>query len=106
MLVSGNYFDVLGIGMAAGSPIQAEDDWVPVSGGARGLVTVLSHQYWQRRFNGSAATVGTSMQINGHPLSNPRNNWLRIIASETGDQPRAGPGRDDSRLQVGVRICP
>jgi hypothetical protein len=80
MLVSGNYFDVLGIGMAAGSPIQAEDNWVPVSGGARGLVAVLSHQYWQRRFNGSAATVGTSMQINGHPLSNPRNNWLRIIA--------------------------
>ena len=36
MLVSGNYFDVLGTGMAAGSPIQAEDDRVPVSGGARG----------------------------------------------------------------------
>lgn len=69
MLVSGNYFDVLGIGMAAGSPIQAEDDRAPVSGGARGLVAVLSHQYWQRRFNGSAATVGTSMQINGHPFT-------------------------------------
>jgi putative ABC transport system permease protein len=118
ILVSGNYFDVLGVGMAAGSPIQAEDDRVPVSGGARGLVAVLSHQYWQRRFSGSAAAVGTSVQINGHPftivgvappgfhgtrvgslldvfmpmmfaaqvfdvpnwLSNPRSNWLRIIA--------------------------
>src|SRR5258708_1763743 len=69
MLVSGNYFDVLGIGMAAGSPIQAEDDRVPVSGGARGLVAVLSHQYWQRRFNGSAAVVGTSAQINGHSFT-------------------------------------
>src|SRR5207237_988168 len=118
MLVSGNYFDVLGIGMAAGSPIRAEDDQVPLGGGPRGLVAVVSHQYWQRRFNSSAAAGGTSVRINGHPftivgvappgfhgtrvgslpdvfvpmmfasqvfdvpnwLSNPRNNWLRIIA--------------------------
>ena len=46
MLVSGNYFDVLGVRMATGSPIQADDDRVPGSGGARGLVAVLSHQYW------------------------------------------------------------
>jgi predicted permease len=118
MLVSGNYFDVLGVRMAAGSPIGADDDRVPGSGGSHGLVAVLSHQYWQRRFNGDAAIVGSSLRINGHPftivavaprgfhgtrvgslpdvfvpmmfaarvfdvpnwLSNPRNNWLRIIA--------------------------
>ena len=54
MLVSGNYFDVLGVGMAAGSPIGADDDRVPGSGGARGLVAVLSHQYWKRRFSADA----------------------------------------------------
>jgi putative ABC transport system permease protein len=118
MLVSGNYFDVLGVRMAAGSPIRIEDDRVPDSGGARGLVTVLSHQYWKRRFHSDAAVVGSPVLINGHPftivgvapprfqgtrvgslpdvfapmmfaaqlfgpsdwLSNPRNNWLRIIA--------------------------
>ena len=118
MLVSGNYFDVLGVRMATGSPIQADDDRVPGSGGARGLVAVLSHQYWQRRFDSDPAIVGSSLRINGHPftivavappgfhgtrvgslpdvfvpmmfaarvydvpnwLSNPRNNWLRIIA--------------------------
>lgn len=118
MLVSGNYFDVLGVHMAAGAPIRAEDDQVPGSGGARGLVAVLSHQYWQRRFGSDTAIVGSSVRINGHPftivgvapsgfhgtrvgslpdvfvpmmfapevfdlqnwLSNPRNNWLRIIA--------------------------
>jgi predicted permease len=118
MLVSGNYFDVLGVRMATGSPIGADDDRVPGSGGARGLVAVLSHQYWKRRFDGNAAIVGSSLGINGHPftivavappgfhgtrvgslpdvfvpmmfadrvfdvpnwLSNPRNNWLRIIA--------------------------
>lgn len=45
MLISGNYFDVLGVRMATGSPIRADDDRVPASGGARGLVAVLSHQY-------------------------------------------------------------
>jgi predicted permease len=69
MLVSGNYFDVLGIGMATGSPIRADDDRVPASGGARGLVAVLSHQYWKRRFNSDAAIVGSSVRINGHPLT-------------------------------------
>jgi MacB-like periplasmic core domain len=51
MLVSGNYFDVLGVRTATGSPIGADDDRVPGSGGARGFVAVLSHQYWTRRFN-------------------------------------------------------
>jgi putative ABC transport system permease protein len=69
MLVSGNYFDVLGVGMATGSPIRADDDRVPASGGARGLVAVLSHQYWKRRFNSDAAIVGSSVRINGHPLT-------------------------------------
>jgi predicted permease len=69
MLVSGNYFDVLGVRMATGSPIGAGDDRVPGSGGARGLVAVLSHQYWKRRFNGDAATVGSFLRINGHPFT-------------------------------------
>lgn len=69
MLVSGNYFDVLGVGMAAGSSIRADDDRVPASGGARGLVAVLSHQYWKRRFNSDAAIVGSFVRINGHPVT-------------------------------------
>ena len=31
MLVSGNYFDVLGVAMTTGSPIRADDDRVPAS---------------------------------------------------------------------------
>jgi predicted permease len=69
MLVSGNYFDVLGVGMATGSPIRPDDDRVPASGGARGFVAVLSHQYWKRRFNSDPAIVGSSLRINGHPLT-------------------------------------
>ena len=44
MLVSGNYFDVLGLRMKAGSPIRPEDDEVEGTGGRRGLVAVVSWQ--------------------------------------------------------------
>jgi putative ABC transport system permease protein len=49
MLVSGNYFPVLGVEPAIGSAITADDDRIPVSGGARGLVAVVSHDFWMRR---------------------------------------------------------
>ena len=69
MLVSGNYFDVLGVRLATDSPIGHDDDRVPGSGGARGLVAVLSHQYWTRRFNADAGVVGSPIRINGHPFT-------------------------------------
>jgi hypothetical protein len=46
----------------AGAPAESR--------GARGLVAVLSHQYWKRRFKRSdAAIVRSSVRINGHPLT-------------------------------------
>jgi predicted permease len=69
MLVSGNYFGVLGITMGAGSPIGMDDDRVPGSGGTRGLVAVLSDRFWKRRFNSDAAVLGSSLNIDGHPVT-------------------------------------
>ncbi len=66
MLVSGNYFDVLGLRMKAGSPIRPEDDEVEGTGGRRGLVAVVSWRYWQRRLNSDAAAIGSTLRINGH----------------------------------------
>jgi putative ABC transport system permease protein len=65
MLVSGNYFSVLGVEMAIGSPIREDDDRTPESGGARGLVAVLSHQVWMQRFNGDPAIAGKPIRVNG-----------------------------------------
>src|SRR5262245_9283375 len=45
-LVSGNYFDVLGVRPALGRVFNQEDDRVP---GANPVI-VLSHNYWTRRF--------------------------------------------------------
>jgi predicted permease len=65
MLVSGNYFSVLGVDMAIGSPIREDDDRTPESGGARGPVAVLSHQVWMQRFNGDPAIAGKLIRVNG-----------------------------------------
>jgi predicted permease len=60
-LVSGNYFDVLGIEPAAGRLLTSSDDVLP--GGHP--VAVLSHRGWLRRFGGDPAAVGKDMLING-----------------------------------------
>ncbi len=60
-VVSGNYFPVLGVNMAAGRSILPEDDRVMGSG----RVVVLSHNLWQRHFGGDAAILGRDVILNG-----------------------------------------
>jgi predicted permease len=64
-LVSGNYFDVLGITPALGRLFTAEDDKSP--GGHP--VVVLSHAYWQRRFAGDPSIVGRQVIVNNTPMT-------------------------------------
>jgi predicted permease len=64
-LVSGNYFDVLGIKPALGRMFTAEDDKTP--GGHP--VVVLSHAYWQRRFAGDPSIVGRQVSVNNTPMT-------------------------------------
>ncbi len=64
-LVSGNYFDVLGIRPALGRLFTAEDDKTP--GGHP--VVVLSHAYWQRRFAGDPSIVGRQVSVNNTPMT-------------------------------------
>jgi predicted permease len=55
--VSGNYFVGLGVSPAVGRVFTAADELAPVA--------VISHNYWRRRFDGSAVAVGESLTING-----------------------------------------
>jgi predicted permease len=59
-LATGNYFDLLGIVPAAGRLLQPTDD---TAAGASPYA-VLSYEYWQSRFAGSASVVGSSIRIN------------------------------------------
>jgi predicted permease len=64
-MVTGNYFQVLGVQPAAGRFFGPSEDAVP---GAAPVI-VLSHGAWQRKFGGSAEVVGRAITINGAPFT-------------------------------------
>ena len=64
-LVSGNYFDVLGVRAIVGRTLTPDDDKTP---GAH-PVAVLSHDYWMRRFAGDPAVLNRSISLNDHPMT-------------------------------------
>jgi putative ABC transport system permease protein len=64
-LVSGNYFEVLGVRPALGRLFTLEDDKVP---GAQ-PVAVLSHGYWMRRFGGDPAILNQTLLVNNTALT-------------------------------------
>jgi predicted permease len=64
-LVSGNYFDVLGVRAFKGRLLTQEDDRIP---GAH-PVAVAGYGCWQRRFGGDPNVVGRSVKLNGHDFT-------------------------------------
>jgi predicted permease len=64
-LVSGNFFQVLGVRPWVGRLFSQEDDVTP---GAH-PVAVLSYAFWTRRFAKDAGIVGQTILINEHPVT-------------------------------------
>ncbi len=60
-MVSGNYFDVLGVKPAAGRTFLPEEDITRLTH----PVAVISHSLWQQRFGGSASVIDSEVLING-----------------------------------------
>lgn len=63
-VVSGNYFDVLGVRPFAGRLLRPEDD----REGAP-AVAVISYGIWQSKFNGDPGIVGDTVMLTGHPVT-------------------------------------
>jgi len=64
-LISGNYFDVMGVTPLLGRGFLPEEDRTPNAH----PVTVISHSLWQRRFDADAGVVGKTIYLNGHPFT-------------------------------------
>jgi predicted permease len=64
-IVSGNYFDVIGVRAALGRTFSPDEDRAPLTH----PVVVLSHNSWQRHFGGDPAIVGRSVTLNGHAFT-------------------------------------
>jgi macrolide transport system ATP-binding/permease protein len=59
--VNGNFFDVLGVGFAAGRGFRADED----RPGAPQAVAVLSHALWSSRFLEDRGVIGRTVRIDG-----------------------------------------
>jgi predicted permease len=59
-LVTGNYFEVMGLAPVLGRLTRPSDDGPGVP-----PVMVLTHEFWKRRFGGDSSIVGRQVLING-----------------------------------------
>jgi predicted permease len=64
-LVSGSFFEVLGVKPHIGRLLSPDDD---VNAGAHPVV-VLSYRYWQRRFGGDPSVVGQTIRLSAYPMT-------------------------------------
>jgi macrolide transport system ATP-binding/permease protein len=91
-LVSGNYFQLLGVNAAVGRTIAPSDDSRPAR-----PVAVVSYRYWKDTLNADASAIGETVDLNGVPVAivgvappefygeriqpDPPSFWLPIAAS-------------------------
>ncbi|HZC43304.1 MAG TPA: ABC transporter permease, partial [Acidobacteriaceae bacterium] len=100
-LVSGNYFDALGVQPALGRLLLRSDN--QVKNGSP--VAVLSFGYWQQRFGADPRVLGQTVGINGHPFTIVgvvAPGFHSVIGGDTPAifapmmmKPEVEPGRDD-----------
>ena len=103
-IVSGNYFDVLGVRAAIGRTLTPADD----ARGSPVRVVVISYRLWQERFGADADVVGRSITLNGNSydligvaprgfrgalLGDASDAWLPMALQEEVRPPSAGPLR-------------
>ena len=62
-LVTGNFFDVMGLRTVLGRPLNANDDGTGVP-----PVMVLTYQYWMKRFGGDPKVVGQEVRLDGRTV--------------------------------------
>jgi putative ABC transport system permease protein len=64
-VVTGNYFQMLGLKPVAGRLLTPQDDTAKNAN----PVLVLSYNYWKTRFGGSPDVVGQTVLVNGHSFT-------------------------------------
>jgi predicted permease len=64
-IVSGNYFDVLGVQAVLGRTFTPEEDRTP---GAQ-AVAVISYGFWTHRFAANRRAIGSTIGLNSHPFT-------------------------------------
>ncbi|MEO7987449.1 MAG: ABC transporter permease, partial [Gemmatimonadales bacterium] len=63
-LVTGNYFEVMGLGPELGRVTEPKDDGAGVP-----PVMVLTHEYWMKRFGGDPGIIGRQLTLDGKSVT-------------------------------------
>src|SRR5436190_402444 len=63
-LVTGNFFQVMGLSPVLGRLLNDGDDGTKVP-----PVMVLTHEYWMKRFGGDPTIVGKKVRVDGKPVT-------------------------------------
>jgi putative ABC transport system permease protein len=82
-LVSGNYFELLGVRPAMGRLFTPDDD--RIEGGHP--VVVLSYSYWISRFGGEVSALNQTMAVNGYPMTIVGVAQKGFLSERLGDNP-------------------
>ncbi|MEO5760756.1 MAG: ABC transporter permease [Vicinamibacteria bacterium] len=65
MMVSGNYFRVLGVEPRLGRGFRDDEDVVP----GRDAVVVLGPDFWKNEFSSDPSVIGRTVRLNGHDFT-------------------------------------
>jgi putative ABC transport system permease protein len=65
VLVSGNYFDLLGVKMAMGRAFHQQE----VQNAGNANVAVIAYDFWKRHFAGNPNAIGSVVQVNGNAFN-------------------------------------
>src|SRR5438093_1181973 len=61
LLVTGNFFTVLGVEPQHGRTFRPDEDQVP----GRDAVVILGHDYWEQQFGGDPSVLGRKVRLSG-----------------------------------------
>ena len=94
LMVSGRFFETLGVRPALGRLLTADDD--RRGGGADGPTLVVSERFWERRFQRDPGVVGRPLTVSGVPFTIVGVVPARFLgAHRRPDVRRRGADRDD-----------
>ena len=112
-LVTGNFFQIMGLAPVIGRLLNAEDD-----GTSAAPVMVLTHEYWMKRFGGDAAIIGKQVRVDGRAVTvvgvvepapyfpNRMDALLNMVISEHHTSAMMVHGRTHRMTEMVARLAP
>ncbi len=112
-LVTGNYFQVMGLSPALGRLLTDGDDGTAVP-----PVMVLTHEYWMKRFQGDSGIVGQTVLVDGRAVTvvgvvepaptfpNRMDALMNMVISEHHTSAMMVTGRTHRMTEMVARLAP